>query len=288
MLRTPWDVKVPHRGLDHSVGLNFGPDGRLYAGGELGQVYLMETGKEQPKEVARTGGFVGGVSIDGDNNIYVCDSAKKAILRIGKDSKIDTYCSGFGIDKKPLILPNYSTFDEAANLYFSDSGPQSGYADYWKATGRVLRVDTTGKAESVLNNLYFPSGLALSQDGRELFVVQSSVSNVLVAPITQDGDLGPLRIFAQLPDTVPEGIAIGSDGSVYVSCYRPDAIYRIDTKRNLQLIIRDDTSELMNRVTNIAFPVDGSPEIYFANMGGWHIGSLGVETGGMKLNYPKI
>src|SRR5215467_1010937 len=90
-LHTPWEVKFPHRGLDHAVGLNFGSDGRLYAGGELGQVYVMEHDKEQPREITRTGGFVGGLAVDSDDNIFACDSAKKAILRVSQDGRVETY-----------------------------------------------------------------------------------------------------------------------------------------------------------------------------------------------------
>lgn len=285
---TPWEVKSPHRGLDHAVGLNFGPDGRLYAGGELGQVYVMARGTEKPEELTRTGGFVGGVAVDGNHNVYACDSAKKSILKITQKGSVETYCSSYSMEKKSLILPNYCLFDDDGNLYFSDSGPQSSYADYWKASGRIIKVTPDKKAESVTEGLYFPSGLALSPDGKDLFVVQSSAANVLRIHVQADGSLGTPEVCAQLPDTVPEGIAIASSGEIYVSCYRPDAIYRIDTDRNVRLVIRDDTSEIMNRVTNIAFPPDASPTIYFANMGGWHIGSLDVEGGGMKLRYPKL
>jgi len=248
----------------------------------------MEHGKEQPKELTRTGGFVGGVAVDEASNVYACDSGKKAILRIDPNGKVENYCSSIGPEKIPITLPNYSMFDDDGNLYFSDSGPQGGYADYWKATGKIVRVKPDRTSEVVLAGLYFPSGLALSPDGRNLFIVQSSAANVLMSKIESNGSLGVPEIFAQLPDAVPEGIALDSTGGVYVSCYRPDAIYRIDGSRNVELVIRDDTSEILNRVTNIAFPPDGSSNIYFANMGGWHIGALDVGTAGMKLRFPRL
>jgi sugar lactone lactonase YvrE len=287
MLYTPWNVRAAHRGLDHSVGLNFGPDGRLYAGGELGQVYAMERGSEQPRELARTGGFVGGLVTDADNNIYACDSAKRAVLKISQGGGIETYCNR--ANGRPLVLPNYNLFDDVGNLYFTDSGPQSGYADYWRATGRLIRVSPGREATELLGGLRFPSGIALSEDGRHIFLVESSASDVLRVPIEGDGSLGACEVYVQLPDTVPEGIAIGRDGNVYVSCYRPDQILRIDRDtRAVELLIRDDTSEILNRVTNIAFPPDGSPTLYFANMGAWHIGALEVGAAGLRLRYPAL
>ena len=126
MLHTVWEVMTPHRGLDHSVGLNFGPDGRLYAGGELGQVYVMEADREKPRELARTGGFVGGLVVDGEHNVYACDGAKHAILKVSQAGGVETYCDEVG--GKPPVLPNYDLLDDSGNLYFTDSGPQSSHA----------------------------------------------------------------------------------------------------------------------------------------------------------------
>jgi gluconolactonase len=286
MRYTMWDVKVPHRGLDNSVGLNFGPDGRLYAGGELGQVYAMERGKEQPTEIARTGGFVGGLVADGQSNIYACDSGKHAVLRIAQEGAIETYCAE--VDGKPFVLPNYNAFDDMGNMYLTDSGPQSGHADYWRATGRLIRIGTDRKADILLSGLRFPSGMALSADGSRLFLVESSGADVLMVHLGRDGTLGGYEVYASLPDTVPEGIALDGQGNLLVSCYRPDQILRVTPERRVELLIRDDTSEILNRVTNIAYPPDGSPQVHFANMGAWHIGALDVGIGGAKLRYPVL
>ena len=98
------------------------------------------------------------------------------------------------------------------------------------------------KATVLLENLRFPSGIALSNDGHTLFLVESSASDVLMIPIGDDGALGAHEIYAQLPDTVPEGIAVAQDGSVFISCYRPDQIVRIRSDRRVELQVRDDTS----------------------------------------------
>jgi sugar lactone lactonase YvrE len=281
-----WDVKVPYRGLDHSVGLNFGPDGRLYAGGELGQVYVMEQGTEQPKELARTKGFVGGLLVDEQSNVYACDSGKHAVLRITQAGTVETYCGE--VNGKPFVLPNYNILDDQGNMYLTDSGPQSGYADYWRTTGRLIRISPDRKAKVLLHDLRFPSGLALSADGTKLFLGESSASDVLMVHVERDGTIGGYEVYANLPDTVPEGIALDQEGGLLVSCYRLDQIVRITPDRRVELLIRDDTSEILNRVTNIAYPPDGSARLHFANMGGWHIGSLDVGTGGAKLRYPAL
>jgi gluconolactonase len=59
-------------GLDHPEGVAWGPDGRLYAGGEAGQVYTIgDDGSVE--EIASTGGFMYGITVDGDGVVFGCD-----------------------------------------------------------------------------------------------------------------------------------------------------------------------------------------------------------------------
>ena len=51
-------------GLDHPEGVAQGPDGRVYAGGEAGQIYRISLDGDV-KELASTGGFIYGVTLDG-------------------------------------------------------------------------------------------------------------------------------------------------------------------------------------------------------------------------------
>lgn len=68
-------------GLDHPEGVAWGPDGRVYAGGEAGQVYAIALdGKVE--ELASTGGFHFGVTLDGNGNVYACDFGNAEVARV--------------------------------------------------------------------------------------------------------------------------------------------------------------------------------------------------------------
>jgi outer membrane protein assembly factor BamB len=57
-------VEMIRTGLDYPECVNFGPDGRLYAGGFAGQLYVMNPPKFELRQLVNTQGFVGDVAAD--------------------------------------------------------------------------------------------------------------------------------------------------------------------------------------------------------------------------------
>jgi gluconolactonase len=281
MFHTIWDVKIIQDMLDHPECLNFGPSGRLIAGGEAGQIYSIDIDKGSCEQIANTEGFVIGVVVDGEENIYACDMKKHCVFRVNLDGKIVEYCRA--VEGENVLTPNYALFDDSGNLYFTDSG------DYWKSNGRLVRVAPDGVATSLLgNHLSFPNGLALSLSGERLFLIESTSAKVVSLKINKDGTVDSPEMYVQLQGSVPDGMAFDREGNLYIACYAPDIIYKVDTRRNVTVLIEDRTGEILNRPTNVAFNPDGSPILYFSNLGGWHIGSLDVDLGGQKLRYPRF
>ena len=276
------EVKVVQDSLDHPECLAFGPTGTLYAGGEAGQIYRIDIEEKRTEQIADLGGFVCGVTIDGDENVYACVTKTRVVSKVNRDGTTSTFCDR--VDGSLLRTPNFCVFDRQGDLFLTDSG------DYHHATGRLLRIHRDGTPESLLgDHLNFPNGLALSADGKTLYMIESTSSKVSRMRIESDGSLSAPETYIQVPGTVPDGMAFDKIGNLYVGCYTPDVIFKVDTGRNLTTLIEDKTSELVNRPTNVAFrPVQGSTELYFANLGWWHIASLDVGVPGQALNYPRL
>ena len=51
-------------GLDHAEGIALAADGTVYAGGEAGQRYRICADGQNTTELARTGGFILGITLD--------------------------------------------------------------------------------------------------------------------------------------------------------------------------------------------------------------------------------
>jgi gluconolactonase len=255
-------------GLDHPEAVALGSDGELYAGGEAGQVYRIDP-SGQYEEIARVDGFVAGVTVCADGGLLVCDTAAGRVVKVGRNGEIEPFHQGESIG-----FPNFAAFDSRGDLFLTDSG------DYYGSDGRLLVVHPNGEVEVVVDGgLRYPNGLAVHPSGEWLYLAQSGASDILRFPLSVGG-VGVAEEYATIPGTAPDGLALAANGDLYVGCYTPDAIYRVSTARQVEPFLVDPWADLLNRPTNLAF---GDGVLYYANLGGYHIGVVPIDEEGAPL-----
>jgi sugar lactone lactonase YvrE len=264
---SPDNVQVIAAGLlDHPEGIAVAPDGTIYAGGEAGQIYRVST-DGAVEVIAETGGFILGIALDGAGNLYACDQKNSTVLQINISSGTCRRYST-GTPERRLVLPNFPAFDAHGNLFVSDSG------DYWNDTGDgcIFVVRPNGVTELFHTGPFkFANGVALSPNN-ELYVAQSSAWNIVRVSATEPDSA--IEVVVQLPDhSVPDGIAFTRDGDLIVACYRPDIVYLVKADVALEVLVEDLTAEFLMRPTNAALH---QGRLYLANLGGWHLSSVGV------------
>ncbi|MCH8309841.1 MAG: SMP-30/gluconolactonase/LRE family protein [Chloroflexi bacterium] len=277
------DVSALVDGLDHPEGVAWGLNGFAYAGGEAGQVYRVDVEKGERSQFAQVpGGFILGMALDAENNVYACDTGSHSVVRITQGGMVSTYSTG--APDTPFHFPNYPAFDSQGNLYVAASGD-------WKASnGKVFKVAKGGIGEVWNDGLVdFPNGLCLGPDENFLYVVMSLNSpRVVRVPILGSGASGQPETVVELPGTVPDGVAFDTDGNLYISCYRPDRIYRLSPTGNLEALAEDFEGTLMASPTNIAFCGPELGSLISANLGRWHLTRYNVKAKGMPLHYPSL
>lgn len=254
-------------------------EGTLYAGGEAGQIYRSPRDAASVTEYGNTGGAVGGFALDATGSLYECNYGNFRVNKVTPDGEVSVYSTG--TPAAPARYPNFPTFDSRGNLYYTDSG------DYYGADGRLYVVRPGGETVLLIpDGLAFPNGLALDSEEDFLYVVLSGASCIARLRLQEEG-CGDLELYAEVPGTVPDGIALSEAGNLYVACYVPDAIYVIDPSRNVNLLVADPRADVLNRPTNVAF-APGHTDLYFANLGGSHIGAVPVNEPGLPLHYPEV
>jgi len=267
-------------GLDHPEGVAWDPTaGVLYAGGEGGQLYAVELDGSF-RQVADLGGFTLGLAVDGDGRVYACSGTRVARWTPGGDA-VETFTSGTA--EHPLRDPNHPAFAADGTFYVTDSGTWDG------DDGLVFRVTPDGVTEVWSRDVpAFPNGCCMAPGGDALLVVQSTTPGVWRVPILADGSAGVPEQVCALPGTVPDGVAADADGRLYVPCYRPDRIYRVETDGSVDVLANEPRGVVLNQPTNLAFVGPELERAAVGNLGGWHVAIADLGVRGLPLERPSL
>ena len=77
----------------------------------------------------------------------------RVVNRITPAGEVEVYSNG--TDDLPMVVPNYPVFDDAGNLFVSDSG------DWELCNGRIYVIRPSGETELAFPDyLAFPNGMA--------------------------------------------------------------------------------------------------------------------------------
>ena len=167
-------------------------------------------------------GAPNGHKILADGTHLICDASRHALLHLDADGHFLEPAASES-DGTPLRGPNDLTLDPSSGgVYFTD--PAS--SDLQTPDGTVHYLDAQMKCHTVARGLAFPNGIVIRPGGKELLVGESKRNRILVFPILEPGKLGEFRVLIDLPvkgpgqiDNQPDGIALDSQGNLYVAHY---------------------------------------------------------------------
>ena len=114
--RVFYDGLLTEPRLDHPEGLAVHRDGSIWCGGERGQIYRIEPDGCFMEQVASTGGFTQGMAFDAADNLYLCDLAHAAVLRLdAKSGVVEEFATGAG--GRSIEISNFPAFDAEGRLF---------------------------------------------------------------------------------------------------------------------------------------------------------------------------
>lgn len=273
-------IDIVADGLDHPECVIVGDDQTIFAGGEGGQLYQIDAVTGDWVIKGSTGGWLLGLAIDGSGRVVGCDPKLRALVSFDEAGNVAVVSRG--TTDRAMVNPNYPAFASDGMLYVSDSGvwPEGGGCIFRVAPNGATEVWSTGTPQ-------FTNGLALHPSGEALYVVESTLPGITRIPILDDGSAGDPELVALLPGTVPDGIAFDERGSLYVGCYRPDRIYRIDEDGTVVIVLDDYRGTDLSAPTNIAFGGADRRDLFIASLGRWHIARIRVPYPGAELSRPR-
>jgi sugar lactone lactonase YvrE len=258
-------------GLDHPEGVCWSPDEDLvYAGGEAGQLYRFGlAGGEAQLRATVPGGFLLGLALDANGNVYACDPGSGHVQRISPGGSVRPHGDRVG-------YPNFPVFDRDGNLWVSDSGAWDEVA------GGLWRIAPDGATERVAGPFRFANGLAIHGD--HVYLVESQMPGVVRIPLAG----GAAEPVVELPRTVPDGIAFDAEDGLWIGCYQPNRIYRLDAGGDLETVVDDWTGEYVTTPTNLAFAGLDLDVLVLASLCGWAVRAIDPGVRGAPLERPAV
>ncbi len=261
-------------GLDHPECCAFDRECNLWAGGEAGQIYRIDSAG-RVETVANVGGFCCAVAFPPDDSVlFVCVSGV-GVVRVGRDGQHSVFATHAGEHK--IVAPNYLLFDRRGRIYLTDSG------NWMKRNGFLLRFEADGRGAVLAGPFGYANGLALTADERSLFMVESDTDSVLRFELDEADRIGEASVFAKEVGRLPDGLALDADGNLYVCCYASDEIWRIDARGAKSLLAHDRWGILLGRPTNLTFGGKDFDEIFVANLGRYTIARTKIGVPGQSL-----
>ena len=109
---------------------------------------------------------------------------------------------------------NDLVFSADGDVYFTDQG-QTGLQD---PTGRVYRYSAAGVLARLIDTVPSPNGIALSADGKVLFVAATRANQIWRLPLHPSGVTTKASIFAHLHGgpSGPDGLALDEEGCLLI------------------------------------------------------------------------
>lgn len=184
--------------------------------GPAAKIYRFDPGTRAFSVVDYPGAPVStnGLAIDGQGRLLACERWNGALARVTSGAR--TVLADRSPAGTTLNAPNDLTLRRDGNIYFTDStwgAPPGAHAQT-----AVYRLSPSG-ALDVAFATDMPNGIALSPDGRTLYVGSDAHHRLWQLPLAADGSVGEAEPFAAGVAVlhVPDGLCIDDRGRVFVT-----------------------------------------------------------------------
>jgi len=161
-----------------------------------------------------------GLALDPQGRIVYAAEADRAVVRLEKNGARTILAESY--EGKRLNSPNDLVFRSDGALYFTDPSGGNRFADWdlkkeLPYQGVFLLKD--GKLQLVVKDLERPNGIALSPDGKGLYVNDSAKRTIMRYDVQRDGSVANGRLFADMSTGTgtgnPDGMKFDAKGNLY-------------------------------------------------------------------------
>lgn len=156
-----------------------------------------------------------GNRFDAQGRLYTCESHSRRVTRTDKKGKVEVVAERW--QGKRLNAPNDLAIRKEGDVYFTD--PAFGNQQDTRELDffGVYHISRKGELEVIAKPKGRPNGIALSPDGRTLYVSNSDEKNVRAYDLDKSGAASNERTLVSGIEGVPDGICVDEKGDLYVA-----------------------------------------------------------------------
>jgi len=157
-----------------------------------------------------------------DGRLLVVSMLDHRLLRLDADGAV-THADLSGIATAPC---NDMVVDAEGRAYVGNFGFDRHQGEE-PCAATMARVDPDGSVHVAAEDLMFPNGTIITDNGRMLVVGETMANRLTAFDRAADGSLSNRRLFADLGGTFPDGICLDQEGAIWVADPRGNEVVRV-------------------------------------------------------------
>ncbi|MBV9182108.1 MAG: SMP-30/gluconolactonase/LRE family protein [Acidobacteria bacterium] len=181
-------------------------------------IYNSRTVKmSQPNQTAVYRRFTNagnGNSMDAQGRLYTAERDGHRVVRIESDGQVSIVAGEF--EGKRFNSPNDVVVRRDGQVYFSDPASPAVLEKRELDFNGVYHVSPDGKV-SLVAKMTRPNGVALTQDGKTLYVADTTDRKVMAYDLDAAGNASNERVFLSGINGSPDGLRVATNGNVYIA-----------------------------------------------------------------------
>jgi gluconolactonase len=197
------------------AGLAWSREGFLMVADSLQREIYRIDPKQRPKATHQDANGAQGLTYDSDGRLYICETVGRKLVRVDRRGRTETVAGAF--EGKKFNGPSEVVVRHDGEIYFTDPAFAGAIDRRELDFNGVFHVGRGGEVEAIARWKTRPNGLALSADGRKLFVSDADRHAIVQFDLDSKGSATGSHDFITGIRGVPAGVRLDTTGQLFVA-----------------------------------------------------------------------